>query len=677
MKKILLYLLLGIVIPIACSNQEQKLSYDINAEDATVAVDTENIHPRLLFAAGSEKALLRNINSDVRWKRLHDAIIGESDVLLTEAPKKYVIATGGRLHSTSCEVVRRVLFLAYSYRMTGQKKYLDRCEEEMLAMTHFPDWNPSHFLDVAEMAMALSFGYDWLYNDLSETSRLAIRNALLNKALKVSEEGTPYELRWMDMENNWSQVCHGGLAVTAIALYSEEPDIAKRIIKRSKKKILTPMNASYPPMGAYPEGIGYWSYGTTINAMFIDAMEYYFGEEEAASFKDVPGFMETGNYLAWLITPTLNTFGFSDNSTSLLLPDQIIFWFYEQTKDPSLLYYQAKLVDKFTNPDTDYNNNGKPYSKQLVEGSGARHLPLMMLWGAGFGSTPVARMDNAVPPTSDYYISEGRNPICVMRSGWDIDDMYLGFKVGSPSCPHGHMDIGTFQFEYNGARFAIDMGSDSYSKVAGGNIGGSMFDQNQESVRWNVLTRYNNRAHNTLTFDDQLQIADATSNFIDHSSDPNRMYATGDLTPNYKGQVQSFKRAVAMVEKRYCVVEDLVTANTGKDLSVVWNMVSRVNASSFSFNPATNTAKLIGKTAEGNSRTVYLKFVVENDDATPAGITMKHENIEVDTSYENAATNHYYIRAKYTIMAGQTQRIKCYILPEDENMSVSNDNFIK
>ena len=179
------------------------------------------------------------------------------------------------------------------------------------------------------------------------------------------------------------------------------------------------------------------------------------------------------------------------------------------------------------------------------------------------------------------------------------------------------------------------------------------------------------------TFDDQLQIAVATSNFIDHSSDPNRMYATGDLTPNYKGQVQSFKRAVAMVEKRYCVVEDLVTANTGKDLSVVWNMVSRVNASSFSFNPATNTAKLIGKTAEGNSRTAYLKFVVENDDATPAGITMKHENIEVDTSYENAATNHYYIRAKYTIMAGQTQRIKCYILPEDENMSVSNDNFIK
>ena len=171
-------------------------------------------------------------------------------------------------------------------------------------------------------------------------------------------------------------------------------------------------------------------------------------------------------YYSQLITNTLNTFAFSDNSTSLLLPEQCIFWFYAQTTDPTLLYYQTKLVDKFTDPATDYNNNGKPYSKQLVTGSYARHLPLMMVWGAGTSGTVTANLDLGTQPSSLYYIAEGKNPICVMRSGWDTTDWWVGFKAGNPSCPHGHMDVGCFLFEYGGARFAVDLGSDSYNKVS-------------------------------------------------------------------------------------------------------------------------------------------------------------------------------------------------------------------
>ena len=51
--------------------------------------------------------------------------------------------------------------------MTSEKKYLNRAVKEMLAVSAFSDWNPSHFLDVAEMTMAVSIGYDWLYDGLS------------------------------------------------------------------------------------------------------------------------------------------------------------------------------------------------------------------------------------------------------------------------------------------------------------------------------------------------------------------------------------------------------------------------------------------------------------------------------------------------------------------------------
>ena len=55
--------------------------------------------------------------------------------------------------------------LSYGYRMTKDPAILKRAELELLAISKFSDWNPSHFLDVAEMTMAAAIGYDWLYSD--------------------------------------------------------------------------------------------------------------------------------------------------------------------------------------------------------------------------------------------------------------------------------------------------------------------------------------------------------------------------------------------------------------------------------------------------------------------------------------------------------------------------------
>ena len=41
----------------------------------------------------------------------------------------------------------------------------------MLDMSKFEDWNPSHFLDVAEMTAGLAIGYDWLYDELPASSK--------------------------------------------------------------------------------------------------------------------------------------------------------------------------------------------------------------------------------------------------------------------------------------------------------------------------------------------------------------------------------------------------------------------------------------------------------------------------------------------------------------------------
>ena len=94
--------------------------------------------------------------------------------------------TGRRLLSVSRQALKRVFYLSTMYRLEGDKRYSDRAVSEMLALCRFSDWNPSHFLDVGEMTMAVSIGYDWLHEVMSEAERAEIRESILSKGLPYS-----------------------------------------------------------------------------------------------------------------------------------------------------------------------------------------------------------------------------------------------------------------------------------------------------------------------------------------------------------------------------------------------------------------------------------------------------------------------------------------------------------
>jgi hypothetical protein len=111
---------------------------------------------------------------------MHEAILTECNNILNLPPVER-IQIGRRLLDKSREALRRIFHLSYAWRMTGDQKYFDRCEKEMLAISKFNDWNPSHFLDVGEMTMAMAIGYDWLFPNLSAESKKIIRDAIVYK----------------------------------------------------------------------------------------------------------------------------------------------------------------------------------------------------------------------------------------------------------------------------------------------------------------------------------------------------------------------------------------------------------------------------------------------------------------------------------------------------------------
>lgn len=599
----------------------------LSAGNALAQADLSRLadHPRLLLPKGAEKKLLKQINRDAVWKEIHTATLGEADRIIT-LPVNERIKTGMRLLAVSRENLRRIFILSYAYRMTGQEKYLVRAEQEMLKAASFSDWNPSHFLDVGEMTMALGVGYDWLYPALSEASRRTIREAIVEKGFKPSYD-TAYNW-FVDAEHNWNQVCNGGLAFGAIAVAESEPEWAQKIIDRAIDKVRLPMR-HYAPDGAYPEGPGYWGYGTLFNVLLIGGLESTFGTDYGLS--QMPGFMQTGTYEMQMVSPLIKHFNYMDNSyepESSSAP----FWFYSKTQDPSVLCQQVSILQRDT---------AKKYLKDRV-------LPAMLIWGAG------APMEKAVAPQETFWAGRGNTPVCVMRSGWgDPNARFVGVKLGSPSINHGHMDVGNFVFEADGVRWAIDLGSEDYNTTE--TRGVDLWNMAQQSQRWDVF-RYNNRSHNTLTFNDKLQRVNGSAQIIESDSATARRFVKTDLTPVYAGQVDKVERTISLVDNDYLLIEDEITA--GKNYTRMrWTLMTRATPKILS----DNTVML-----EQDGKRCLLKIesetpIVWRFEKTPTVNTFDSPNPDVtmvvfDTDLKRGETQ--YVRAQLTPMSSLSRALE-------------------
>lgn len=575
-------------------------------------------HPRILLQKGEEIALKKKIQNDVVWKDLHLSLLKEAEEMI-KLPVNERIKTGMRLLGVSRENLRRIFILSYAYRMSGRTDFLKRAEAEMLKAASFSDWNPSHFLDVGEMTMALAIGYDWLYEKLPKQTKEIVEKAIIEKGLLPS-----YDKRYnwfLRAVHNWNQVCNAGMTFGALAIWDKETDLARKTINRAIETIKIPME-HYAPEGAYPEGISYWDYGTSFNALFLSAVEKAFGTD--FELGQMPGFLKTGEYVLHMVSPSLRNFAYSDNSQKAAM-SPAMFWFYDKTKDASILYNQARL----------YQRDGK---ERILKD---RLAPAMLIWGASASLSKIQEPDQLV------WKAQGDNPVCLMRSSWsDTSGVYVGVKLGSPSVNHGHMDIGSFVFEANGVLWGMDMGGENYNQLE--TKGVDLWNRKSGSQRWDVY-RYNNRTHNTLSFNRKYQYVDGKAQIDKYSELAEHMYVVSDLTSVYEGQVKNVKRAVSLVDKKYVVVEDLIETNEHFTM-MTWTMVTSA------------TAKILSENVmllEQNGKKLYIR--VEGLEK----IRWRIVPAEPDFSYNSPNPGVSLIGFDVDLELSRKQKVKVYLLPEE------------
>ena len=522
-------------------------------------------HPRLLMLKGEEREIKKRVLAQPLFRELHQLILKESDkmLLLPEIKRNQI---GIRILHTSAEARRRIIYLSYSFRMTGNKVYAKAAEKVMLDMSKFDDWNPSHFLDVAEMTAGLAIGYDWLYDELSPASKTIIAKAIQKMGLDEAKDEK--KCWWLRADMNWNQVCNAGISLGALALFENDPAGSATLLNRALQSIKIPMGV-YQNNGAYPEGYAYWVFGTVNNVILIDMFEKAFKTD--FGLRDIPGFMKTAGFEQQMEGPqtaqylipmnksiedepfitSSQSFSFGDAriKTGVLTP---MYWFAAKSNKWSLLWNEVRKLQR------DLKNNPEALTKDHT-------LAFLLVWGYKIN------LKSITVPTEKMYVGQGKGAMAVMRTSWEVPDaIYLGVKAGTEIHTHAHMDAGSFVMDANGVRWAMDFGMQEYESLESKGI--NLFKMAQESPRWDVF-RLNNMAHNTLTFNNKKHWIAGVSTIENPVEKEGQMSVSTDISSFFPTDAKKVERTFSIIDNNYVLIQDRIITAEKQD-TIRWNMLT-------------------------------------------------------------------------------------------------------
>lgn len=484
-------------------------------------------HPRLLLTETRLQELKTLSNTDARLKKYAADVVAQADKDIFKSPIQHVLI-GPRLLDKSRECLLRVYDLAFAYRWTGNEKYLSSAIANMRTVCAFADWNPSHFLDVAEMTHAIAIGYDWLYNKMDQVTRNEIRTGLIKLGLNEGKKAYASNAWWMKVDHNWNQVCNSGLTIGALAVAETDPDIALTIVPKAIECLPYALK-SYGPDGVWGEGPGYWGYATDYTVYGISALQTALGSD--FELTKLPGMNLTGYFPIYSAGPT----GYMLN------------------------YADAGEKSKLGAPHPDlwlagvYNNNH--FSDFVIDQLETRTANVYdVIWYRPYANSAAKRdLDKFFDGSVALYFS---------RSSWtDANALWIGLKAGYNKVNHAHLDLGNFEMDALGVRWMRDLGSDDYNLP-------DYFGK----LRYTYY-RLQSISHNVPLLNGQNQREDATSKFVKHAEGIAEPYAILDFTEAYKDFASSAQRGMKVVDSRKSIlIQDEFTL--AKSAEVVWGVTT-------------------------------------------------------------------------------------------------------
>ena len=497
--------------------------------------------PKLVLTPAIERNLKKKISTDLIAKNYYGAIKLNAQQIQKE-PLLTRQMQGRRLLAVSREMLYRMNILAMVYRIEKDPVVLQRIDDEVKAVCNFSDWNPSHYLDVAEMSLAIAIAIDWAGDALPKATVDLAKNSLIEKGIKPSypQDALP---GWVRGTNNWNQVCNGGMIAASIIIADKDPELAASTIRRSLDGMPNAL-VQYGPDGLYPEGATYWGYGTSFSVVTSSMLESAFGTDFGIAA--YPAFVESADFRLLNVAPSGMYYNFADcGDTGGKTGDITLAWFAQHMGNP--LYLER---DKF-----------------LMAPEAMGKLPRLagagLVWLSQFEIKKTTKLPLA-------WKGDGINPVVIFRgSDEDPRQYYFGGKGGRATVSHGNMDAGSFIFELDGVRWVVDPGNQDYHEIE--KTGFNLWASCQDCQRWSLLTK-NNYGHSTITVNDALHINNAFAPISEYK-DGEKPEATIDMSKIFGGLLESAQRKFVKEDNISLLIEDKFRLSDSTKL-ITWQLIT-------------------------------------------------------------------------------------------------------
>jgi Heparinase II/III-like protein len=486
-------------------------------------------HPYLLFNQGVINRLRKRVTNHPKLLACLKKSLSDSNLVPTEY----------ELRSKIKHQARRLIltsFLALVGHRNAREEALHATRVTLSGFTRAKSWNVrpaiKSFLDCAEIALAVSLTYDWLYDEFTAEEREVIERSLLQHVLEPAL--VAYNDRftlWPKRRDNCALVSNSGILIAALAMLKRRPDTAAHLIRQSLSSSWRIFEALAPD-GAWPEGPSYWSLAMRYAALMVAALESTFGH--SFGLVDRPGLALTGDFALHAVGPFGAAFNFGDSEDRLDVAP--LAWFAHRFKRAM----DARLVDSY-------------------EGW---FLPFTVIWG----DTPKASPRKVEPPTGKIFHS---GSLACFRNTWSKDPtarpVYLaikggnafGARGGSMSRPeglilHAQADAGSFIVDGARRRWIMDLGPDDYDLPGYFDHGGD----DKFGPRWRYY-RTHAAGHNTLVIDGRNQIPSARAPITGSNVDEDCKWVIFDLSAAYGKPPNSIRRGAALAGRKVLIQDEI------------------------------------------------------------------------------------------------------------------------
>jgi hypothetical protein len=446
----------------------------------------------------------------------------------SKRPVEYRIPDGKRLLSVSRELKSRVESLGLLYLVDGDIRHAERAWAELDAAARFKDWNPSHFLDTAEMSCGFAIGYDWFFGAWTDAQRQTLRTAIVEFGLKPGLKVYAKNSGWAAGWNNWNQVCNGGLTLGALAIADAEPALAAQVVRHAALSVPIAMR-HFAPDGGGVEGVTYWQYGSRYNVLMLEALETALGTD--FGLRAVPGFEASGLYPIHMSGADGTTFNFADCGSTGASAAQHL-WMGRVFGRPEFTRFRLDAL--------------------RAEGRAGGVADLL-----AYDPAAAALPAPPLPAGRHFRVAECAG----LRSAWnDTNALVLAIQAGDNRnlSGHRHLDLGSFIVEALGRRWIVDSGTE-----------GETYQTHRHHNPRAAYYRVRAEGHNTLVLNpgpgpDQAMKAVAPITAFETSDGGGR--AVVDLSAAYAPHARRAVRTFAMEGRSRVTVTDEVRADAPADL---------------------------------------------------------------------------------------------------------------